>query len=87
MKLFMRGLTVLLLCVSTLGVLGCETSNETEAERLAKTAGDAGKPDAKGVPETQQSQPKSQEEFGRRSRQKTGEMFKQQGGSAPATKK
>ena len=52
MKWFMRGLSASLLFMGILGVLGCGTDNQTEADRLAKTIGDPGKPDPKGVPAT-----------------------------------
>jgi hypothetical protein len=72
-------MTVLLLAVGTLGVLGCGADNDSEANQLAKTIGDPGKPDAKGMPKTQEAQPKTQEEFYKRQMQRTGEMFKKGG--------
>jgi hypothetical protein len=78
-KSFMRGLTVLILCLGTLGVLGCGPDNDTEADRLAKTAGDPGKADPKGIPQTQEAPPKTQEEFAKRQRERTDDMFKKGG--------
>jgi hypothetical protein len=75
-KWFMRGLSVPLLCVGLLGVLGCGPDNETEANRLAKSIGDPGKPDAKGVPTKLQPAPTTQEEFFKRQQQQQNEMFK-----------
>jgi len=37
-----RGLVIILLSTSLLGVSGCSQDNETEAQKLAKTAGDPG---------------------------------------------
>ena len=76
MKWFMRGLIAPVFCVGMLGVLGCETDNQTEADRLAKTIGDPGKPDAKGVPTTVAPPPKSQKEQYERQKQQQDEMFK-----------
>jgi hypothetical protein len=39
----LRGLIVVFFSVGLLGVSGCSTDNETEAQKLAKTAGDPGK--------------------------------------------
>jgi len=75
-KWFMRGLSAPLLCLGMLGVLGCGADNETEADKLAKTAGDPGKPDPKGVPATIEASPKTQKEAYERQRQKQDEMFK-----------
>jgi hypothetical protein len=83
-KWLMRGLTVLLFFVGTVGIVGCQPENETEAQRLAKGAGDPGKPDAKGVPTTTVAPPTSQEEFGRRARQQTEGMLKK--GAYPGAK-
>ncbi len=83
MNWFMRGLSASLLCVSMLGVLGCGPDNETEANRLAKTIGDPGKPDAKGVPAAIEPPPKSQAEQYERQKKKSDEMFKGGYGGAP----
>jgi hypothetical protein len=83
-KWFMRGLTVLLLCVGTLSVLGCGPDNETEADRLAKTIGDPGKPDPKGVPAAADLPPaKTQEEVFKRQQERQKDLFK---GGYPAKK-
>jgi hypothetical protein len=65
-KWLMRGLAVLFLGVGMFGVLGCEGSNESEAERLAKSAGDPGKPEAQGVPKEKLPETNTQEEFYKR---------------------
>jgi hypothetical protein len=72
----MRGLTVVLLCVGALSVPGCGPDNDTEATQLAKSIGDPGKPDAKGVPKTVETPPQSQQEFFNRQMQRTKEQFK-----------
>jgi len=84
MKWFIRGLIAPLLCVGMLGVLGCGPDNETEANRLAKTIGDPGKPDPKGVPTAIEPPPKSQAEQYERQKKKDEEMFKK--GGMPAKK-
>jgi hypothetical protein len=75
-KWFKPGLTVVLLCVGALGVVGCGTDNDTEATQLAKSIGDPGKPDDKGLPKTVETPPQSQEEFFKRQLQHTKEQFK-----------
>ena len=88
MKWFMRGLTVVLLCVGGLSVLGCGTDNDTEATQLAKSIGDPGKPDPKGLPQKVEAPPQSQEEFYNRQMQRTKEAFKKgPGGGAGESKK
>jgi hypothetical protein len=77
----MRGLAGLVLCVATFGVVGCGPDNDSEANSLAKTIGDPGKPDPKGVPQTQEAPPKSQEEFFKRQQQRQEDIFKK--GSYP----
>jgi hypothetical protein len=85
-KSIIRGLAVLVFCLGTFGVLGCGPDNETEGTGLAKSIGDPGKPDAKGVPtNVDQAPPKSQEEFGQRSKERQTDMFK--GGYPGAAKK
>jgi len=84
-KWFMRGLTVPLLCVGMLGVLGCGTDNQTEADKLAKSIGDPGKPDPKGMPAAIEPPPKSQAEAYERQKQQQAETFK--GGYGGAKKK
>lgn len=81
MKWIMRGLTIALLCVGTFGALGCEASNETEADRLTKTAGDPGKPDPKGLPKETQPPAKTQQEQYKRQMQRQMDMFRK--GSYP----
>ncbi len=81
----MRGLSASLFCVGMLGVSGCGPDNETEADRLAKSIGDPGKADAKGVPATEEAAPKTQEEFFKRQQQRQDEMFKKSGN--PTSKK
>ncbi len=76
MKWFMRGLSASLLCVGMLGVLGCGPDNESEADRLAKTIGDPGKPDPKGVPTTTQPPANTPEEMYKQQQQRQNEMFK-----------
>ncbi len=51
-KFFRRGLVLFVLSLGMLVFVGCGTDNETEAEKLAKSAGDPGAPDpkAKGAP-------------------------------------
>jgi len=75
-KWFMRGLSAPLLCVGLLGVLGCGPDNDTEADRLAKSIGDPGKPDPKGLPTTSQPPAKTQEEFFKQQQQRQNDMFK-----------
>jgi hypothetical protein len=41
---------VALLTLSLFGVTGCGSDNEAEANKLAKTAGDPGPPNPKGIP-------------------------------------
>ena len=84
MKWFMRGLSAPLLCVGMLGVLGCGPDNETEADRLAKTIGDPGKPDPKGVPATTQPTPTSREEYFKQQQQREKGMYKK--GTYPGAK-
>ena len=79
MKWFMRGLSASLLLAGMAGVVGCETDNQTEADRLAKTIGDPGKPDPKGIPSTTQPAAKTQEEFFKQQQQRQDEMFKKGG--------
>jgi hypothetical protein len=79
MTRFMRGLTAVLLCAGTLSVLGCTPDNETESTTLAKSVGDPGKPDTKGVPTKPETPPASQEEFGKRQQQRQSDMFKKGG--------
>jgi len=62
-----------------LGVLGCGPDNETEADRLAKSIGDPGKPDPKGVPATPQPAANTQEELRKQQQQLQDEMFKKGG--------
>jgi hypothetical protein len=76
-KWFIRGLSAPLVCVSMLGVLGCEADNQTEADRLAKTIGDPGKPDPKGIPAAVDRPPaQTQEEVYKRQQERQKEMFK-----------
>ena len=42
MNLLTRGLAIVLVSSGLLGVSGCSTDNETETQKLAKTAGDPG---------------------------------------------
>jgi hypothetical protein len=42
-NLLLRGLIVVLFSVGLLGVSGCSTDNETEAQKLSKNMGDPGK--------------------------------------------
>jgi hypothetical protein len=72
----MRGLSAALLCVGTLGVLGCGPDNDVEADRLAKSAGDPGKADPKGLPEAKQTPATSQQEFFKRQQEQEKDMFK-----------
>lgn len=44
MSLFTRGMAIALLSLGLIGVSGCAEDNETEAQKLAKTAGDPGAP-------------------------------------------
>jgi len=78
-KWFMRGLSAPLLCVGMLGMLGCGTDNDTEADRLAKTIGDPGAPDPKGKPATTEAPPTSQEEFYKRQQKQQEDTFKKGG--------
>jgi hypothetical protein len=50
-KLFTRGLALVILSLGMFVLVGCGTDNETEAEKLAKTIGDPGPPVLKGAPE------------------------------------
>jgi hypothetical protein len=70
-----------------LGMLGCGPDNQTEAERLAKTAGDPGAPDPKGVPTEIKTStgPVSQEDFYKGQMQQTNSAFKK--GAYPGGKK
>jgi hypothetical protein len=79
MKWFTRGLIVVLLGVGALGAPGCQQDNASEAEAAAKTAGDPGKPDPKGIPKAQEAPPASQEEFGKRQMQRQTDMYKKGG--------
>ncbi len=79
MKWFMRGLSASLLCVGMLGVLGCGPDNDTEADRLAKTIGDPGKPNPKGIPTTTLEPAGTQEENYRRQQERQNQMFKKAG--------
>jgi hypothetical protein len=77
----MRGLIASLLCVGMLGVVGCQQDNETEADKLAKTAGDPGAPDPKSVSNVaKEPPPSSQEELGKRQMQRQNEMYKKGSG-------
>jgi hypothetical protein len=66
-KFFRRGLILFMLSMSMLVSVGCSTDNETEAEKLAKTAGDPGAANPKGIPAAKPTAPTSQ-----------ADMFKQQ---------
>ncbi|MGO9470908.1 MAG: hypothetical protein ACLQIB_13840 [Isosphaeraceae bacterium] len=79
MKWFIRGLSASLLCVGIVGVLGCGPDNDTEANRLAKSIGDPGKPDPKGVPATLQPAANTQEELRKQQQQLQNDMFKRGG--------
>jgi hypothetical protein len=59
--------------------MGCGPDNDTEADRLAKTAGDPGKPDPKGIPQTQDAPPKTQEEFAQRQKDRQKQMLEKGG--------
>jgi hypothetical protein len=49
-NLFTRGLSIALCGVGLLGVVGCGEDNQTEAQKLAKTAGDPGPANPKSIP-------------------------------------
>jgi hypothetical protein len=76
-----RGLTVPLLCVGIFGVPGCGADNESEGTQLAKSIGDPGKADAKGVPTTQEAPPANQQEFFERQKTRQKDMFEKGGGT------
>jgi hypothetical protein len=49
-----------------LGAIGCGADNETEADKLAKTAGDPGPANPKAKSDTPVAQPKSYEDLMKR---------------------
>jgi hypothetical protein len=84
-KSFTRGLSVALFSLTLLGLAGCGPDNETEAEKLAKTAGDPGKPDPKGIPTTKLPPAPSYDDFGKRAQESQKDMMKS--GGYPGAKK
>jgi hypothetical protein len=65
-KAFIRGLCTVFVAVGLLGVTGCGPDNETEAEKLAKTAGDPGAPAPGTKQETPTPPAKTQQEYYKR---------------------
>jgi phage tail tape-measure protein len=61
---FTRGLAIVLVSLGLLGVSGCAEDNETEAQKLAKTAGDPGRPSEPKVkaPQSDLPPPRSSDE-------------------------
>jgi hypothetical protein len=68
-NLLTRGLVIVLVSSGLLGVSGCSEDNETEAQKLAKTAGDPGTPSAPKItaPQSDLPPPRTSEEAGARS--------------------
>jgi hypothetical protein len=60
-----------------LGVLGCGPDNETEADKLAKTAGDPGAANPKAISDAKEAPPATQEEFGKRALEAQKNALKQ----------
>jgi hypothetical protein len=65
-KSYTRGLALALVTVVMLGESGCGPDNETEVQKLAKTAGDPGAPDPKSKPAAVQAPPTSQADYFKR---------------------
>jgi hypothetical protein len=84
-KVFTRILCGALFSASLLGAAGCGPDNETEANKLAKTAGDPGAPNPKGVPDKKDAAPGGYEAFGRQSSDSQRGMIKK--GVYPGMKK
>jgi len=78
-------LIVALFSLGLLGVTGCGPDNETEAQKLAKTAGDPGAVNPKGLPETKQAPVTTQEEFHKQAMEGQQKTFK--AGGYPGGKK
>ncbi len=64
MNSFTRGLSVAVFSLGLLGVTGCGTDNDTEAEKLSKSIGDPGAANPKAKA-TNQPIPKTREEAGK----------------------
>jgi hypothetical protein len=64
-KFFTRGLVLFTLSSGLLVMVGCGTDNETEAEKLAKTAGSPGEANPKGIPKSTPPVPTSEAERGK----------------------
>jgi len=61
-KFYTRGLALSILSLGLLFMVGCGADNETEGEKLAKTAGDPGAPDPRAVTKAAGPLPTSPEE-------------------------
>jgi len=68
---FIRAFVVVGLSLSLLGLSGCGEDNETEAQRLAKTAGNPGPPAEPKIkaPQSDLPPPRTSEEAGERANQ------------------
>jgi len=64
-KFFTRGLALFVLSLGMLVFVGCGTDNETESEKLAKTAGDPGKANPKAIPTTTSAPPATEADRGK----------------------
>jgi hypothetical protein len=62
-KAFTRGLGLAVVTLAMLAVAGCGPDNDTEANKLAKTAGDPGAPNPKAVNPTTETQVTTQQDF------------------------
>lgn len=63
MKSYTRREVVGLLGLAALATVGCAEDNESEAEKLRKTAGDPGPADPKSKPDAPGPTPKTQEDM------------------------
>jgi hypothetical protein len=85
-KTFTHGLCLasIILILGMIGVAGCSADNETEADKLAKGAGDPGKANTKGAGEAQ-APPATQAEFKARQDENAKKLYSK-GSNYPGAK-